>query len=249
MRVLAGCISERVGVHLQLDEYHTARELHKTLVALSGTSASINKGGVEELKLLASVAEVRILVYEGKWEIALALVEKILNWLRETNQYYRVIQLELIRGRVLNGMGRTREALVLLDGLLRQGEQLGLIRVFADEWPYCKSYLKAPDKSGLTSASCHYIEKVLNGFIEGDEATVEVRNSVGSAAVGLIEELSARESDVLELLGQGLQNKQIASALNITVDTVKWHLKSLYAKLDVSQRGKAVSKARKLGIL
>lgn len=50
------------------------------------------------------------------------------------------------------------------------------------------------------------------------------------------EELSDREADVLTLLGRGIPNQQIADQLFISRDTVRWHLRSIYAKLGVSDR-------------
>ena len=55
--------------------------------------------------------------------------------------------------------------------------------------------------------------------------------------------LSGRESEVLQLLTQGLSNRQIAEELFVGQETVKTHLCSLYRKLDVRDRGQAVSKA------
>ena len=55
--------------------------------------------------------------------------------------------------------------------------------------------------------------------------------------------LSGRESEVLQLLTQGLTNRQIAEKLFVGQETVKTHLCSLYRKLDVRDRAQAVSKA------
>jgi DNA-binding NarL/FixJ family response regulator len=55
--------------------------------------------------------------------------------------------------------------------------------------------------------------------------------------------LSRRQSDVLQLLTQGLSNRQIAEKLFVGEETVKTHLCSVYRKLDVRDRGQAVSKA------
>lgn len=61
--------------------------------------------------------------------------------------------------------------------------------------------------------------------------------------------ISKRELEVLELLGKGLSNQEIASKLFISVNTVKTHLSHLYEKLDVSRRSMAVKKARSLKLI
>lgn len=61
--------------------------------------------------------------------------------------------------------------------------------------------------------------------------------------------LSPREQEVLEELSHGLSNKGIARALDMTENTVKFHLKNIFAKLDVSKRMMAVSVGRSLGLI
>ena len=62
-------------------------------------------------------------------------------------------------------------------------------------------------------------------------------------------DLSARELDVLRLIVQGLGNKQIAHALQIAEYTVKNHVKSILAKLDVDDRTQAATSALQRGII
>jgi DNA-binding NarL/FixJ family response regulator len=61
--------------------------------------------------------------------------------------------------------------------------------------------------------------------------------------------LSERELEVLRLLARGASNKEIASALDIAEGTVKNHVTSILAKLEVTDRTNAALKARSLGIL
>ncbi|MUV12925.1 LuxR C-terminal-related transcriptional regulator [Noviluteimonas gilva] len=61
--------------------------------------------------------------------------------------------------------------------------------------------------------------------------------------------LTTKEGDVLRLLDQGLSNKAIGNALDVSGETVKWHLKNLFAKLSATTRTQAVSRARLLGLL
>jgi len=61
--------------------------------------------------------------------------------------------------------------------------------------------------------------------------------------------LTEREVDVLKLLQEGMQNKEIASTLFISAKTVDHHITSIFFKLDVNSRAKAVQKAGQLKIL
>ena len=70
----------------------------------------------------------------------------------------------------------------------------------------------------------------------------------GVAAAGL-DAPSTRELQLLELLDQGLSNQQVADRLSLSLTTVKWHLRNVYAKLDVGSRSAALAKARALHLL
>jgi len=65
----------------------------------------------------------------------------------------------------------------------------------------------------------------------------------------LPEPLTARETEVLQMIAQGLANKQVALALAISEHTVKFHLSSLYAKLNVSSRTEAIRAGLSLGLI
>ena len=69
-----------------------------------------------------------------------------------------------------------------------------------------------------------------------------------AAATSELDVLTAREREVLELLAQGLTNKEIATELFITTNTVKRHLKSIFEKLDVHTRSAAAAKAVDAGV-
>ncbi len=70
-----------------------------------------------------------------------------------------------------------------------------------------------------------------------------------SDAEDLIDPLTARETEVLELLAQGLANKQIAYELGISDHTVKFHISSIYRKLGATNRTEAVRVGIRLGLV
>ena len=73
-------------------------------------------------------------------------------------------------------------------------------------------------------------------FVVNDKA----RDSLG---------ISEREFEVLELLAAGRSNKEIATALSVSPNTVKTHVAKLFGKLEVSRRTEAILRARELGML
>lgn len=64
-----------------------------------------------------------------------------------------------------------------------------------------------------------------------------------------VEELTAREREVLQLLAEGLPNKAIAQRLTISEHTVKFHVNAILTKLGVQSRTEAVVRAVRLGLI
>ncbi|WP_394730613.1 LuxR C-terminal-related transcriptional regulator [Altererythrobacter sp. GH1-8] len=61
--------------------------------------------------------------------------------------------------------------------------------------------------------------------------------------------LSAREHEIIEQLASGRSNKEIARRFELTENTVKFHLKNIYAKLGVNSRTQAIAKAREAKLI
>jgi LuxR family maltose regulon positive regulatory protein len=61
--------------------------------------------------------------------------------------------------------------------------------------------------------------------------------------------LTAKESEILQLLQKGMPNKLIARTLDVSNETVKWHLKNVFLKLSAGSRKHAIDRARLLGIV
>ena len=65
----------------------------------------------------------------------------------------------------------------------------------------------------------------------------------------IVEQLSQRELEVLQLIAQGLSNQEISARLFLALDTVKGHNRRIFDKLQVQRRTEAVARARELGLL
>jgi LuxR family maltose regulon positive regulatory protein len=77
----------------------------------------------------------------------------------------------------------------------------------------------------------------------GSSTTATMESAPGGAI------LTIKEREILGLLAQNLSNKEIANALDLSEQTVKWHLKNLFQKLDGANRKHTVARARMLGLI
>jgi transcriptional regulator of acetoin/glycerol metabolism len=116
--------------------------------------------------------------------------------------------------------------------------------------------LIVPPDTGIRDtrqALLHNRSAVLRTTTQGSAAS-SAAGVTGAERAGLVgamaafsPTLSPRELVILELIGKGRSNKQIAQELRIAPETVKTHVKHLFTKLDVERRAQAVSKAQSLG--
>jgi two-component system response regulator DesR len=98
-----------------------------------------------------------------------------------------------------------------------------------------------------------------SGFVSKDWGAQEIAEAIRMVARGMTvfteaEEapatsLSAREREVLQLVGSGATNREIAAALHLSPWTVKEYTGLLYRKLGVRNRAEAVQRAQRLGLL
>ena len=112
----------------------------------------------------------------------------------------------------------------------------------------------------LSAAAAHgmmpdYIGKLLAAFprTADRELRTELSGSLHSVlnpqSSSLVEPLSARELEVLQLIAQGFSNGQIGARLFLALSTIKGHNKRIFDKLQVQSRTEAVARARELGLL
>jgi len=138
--------------------------------------------------------------------------------------------------------GNEPVALEKLTESLSLAEPGGLIRNFVDLGAPMADLLDRLIKKNI---AVEYIKQLLAAF-----TPFSLPPSPGHPAPQpLVEQLTNRELDILKMLAQRLQNKEISEKLFISAHTVNAHLKSIYRKLDVRSRRQAVARARVLGIL
>lgn len=127
----------------------------------------------------------------------------------------------------------------------------GLVRRFCDAGPVVRDVLtglvdRPSDHAEEPPVSTRFVSRLARACSGPRPAWHPTSNELG---IGLIEQLSAREMEVLQMLDRGLSYSDIGSELFVSRNTVKTHVRHVYTKLAVAGRRDAVDKARQLGLL
>jgi predicted ATPase/class 3 adenylate cyclase/DNA-binding NarL/FixJ family response regulator len=103
----------------------------------------------------------------------------------------------------------------------------------------------------LRDAGSRDLDEVLDAVRQALHGSRETASTdlFGADYTPLVEELTPRELEVLQLVATGRTNPEIAKRLEISVGTAKWYTSQIYGKLEVQNRTQAVARARELGIL
>ena len=165
------------------------------------------------------------------------LLECLLRAAEEGQRTGSVIEILVVQALAYQARDDIPAALASVHRAVTLAEPEGYVRIFADEGPPLASLLGAVAKRG---AAPGYVRQLLAAASKTGDST--------PASQGLIEPLSARELDVLRLLGTDLDGPEIARELIVSLNTLRTHTRNIYAKLGVNSRRAAVRRARELGL-
>ncbi|MCB9451591.1 MAG: tetratricopeptide repeat protein [Anaerolineaceae bacterium] len=180
-----------------------------------------------------------IAMLRGEAKQALPLLATLRAKAERTGRTYAVIQAGALEALAWQVQDDTEQALDRLERVLTLAEVGGFIRLFVDMGKPMATLLRHAASRGILPG---YVGKLLGAF-----------GGMSSHPDGdtqpLIDPLSERELEVLQLIMNGLSNQEIAGELVVAMSTVKTHVKKIYRKLNVSNRTQATTRARELSLL
>jgi LuxR family maltose regulon positive regulatory protein len=192
----------------------------------------------------------RLYIAQRKFEEATGLLEPLLTALTEAGWTGLTVEVLALQALARYSQDKTNEALAILGRALSLGQPEGYVRVFVDEGAPMAGLLRQAAVRGLAPG---YANELLAAFeSQAPGLRVAERDVVRAdlqPQAHLIEPLTGRELEVLELIVAGLSNREIAERLYIAVSTVKTHINNVYGKLDVSSRTQAIARANELNLL
>lgn len=206
------------------------------------------------------LSQAQVALAEGQPATALALLAPVRQQVEATTRRADLARVLVLQALAYHGQGAHEPALALLHDALTLAEPGKAIRLFVDQGAPMRELLikgKAEGWGRKDEVSKAYLHKVLAAFGPQPNAPFSIKDQPVSPTLHpsssipqpLVEPLSERELEVLQLIAQGLSNQEIGARLFLALDTVKGHNRRIFAKLQVQRRTEAIAKARELKLL
>jgi LuxR family maltose regulon positive regulatory protein len=173
-----------------------------------------------------------------------ALLDRLLDAAgtgERTGSVIEILVLQALAHEAENDIARAIEA---LERALTLAEPEDYVRVFVGEGAPLARLLKEAWARGIRP---DYAAKLLAAYSAQEQTPEDVK--AGSTADPLANLLSQRELEVMQLIAEGLSNREISERLFLALDTVKGHNRRIFGKLQVQSRTEAIARARELSLL
>jgi LuxR family maltose regulon positive regulatory protein len=203
----------------------------------------------EYLREFADLTLARIALARGQTSSALAILDRLLAQAQGAGRWGPAIEALALRALALQAAGKENPAQSSLSQALVRAGHEGHVRPFAEGGAPMVRLLAQVADHLEPGAAASYARTLLAAIEPRQSQPPAPEPSTALSQPLLIEPLTARETDVLRLLAQGLTNAEIGRQLVISLPTVKSHTRNLYGKLGVHDRRAAVRRARNLGLL
>jgi LuxR family maltose regulon positive regulatory protein len=190
------------------------------------------------------LGQARVYLAQGNPSTALALLESWRQQAQAKGWKDEQLKAMVLQAVALHENSEKDESLQLLRETLVLAEPGGFIRLFVDEGEPMAQLLADVSAQGIMR---QYLD-TLRAALEAETQKTEAKSS-SRPAQPLVESLSPRELEVLQLIAEGLSNEEIGKELFLALDTVKGHNRRIFDKLQVQRRTEAVARARELGLL
>ncbi|QUN32794.1 IS630 family transposase (plasmid) [Cupriavidus sp. KK10] len=241
-RVLLGALALRLRRHQQLGEMEAAGDVMRRLEAVAARHADTRSQHSRQIQAAMERIRAGMSLYLRDFGGAAARLEALLEDPRTLRQPARAAALRLQLAIAQLQLGRLPLAQDHLREGLSLGHSLGLVRTLLDACDLPQQLGALLHADGLNPVLAFYLNRLLAEAARAEQGT----RPGPASAHGAAPVLSEREREILNLVAQAMPNKKIAMVLGLSAETVKWHLKNIYAKLGVSGRGGAAARLRDL---
>ena len=241
-RLRVASLTDQVRLHARRFRPETCRELCARIDAvLADPACPTGPLWRRSVELLREVAQGYAAIAAQEWRRALPPLARAETLAREVGQGRLHIELMGLRAFALDRCGESSQP--LLREAMDLAQTYGLARVFVDAHPALGDWVRqvASDQASPGTGA--------GGPLAAPMRAPPGRARGAAAARTASTALTPKEREVLVLLARNLSNKEIGLAMQVGEETIKWHMKNLFAKLDAGTRKQVVLRARILGLL
>jgi LuxR family maltose regulon positive regulatory protein len=210
------------------------------LITQGQVAAAVKLAQQYELPL----SQARVALAQGNPSATLVTLESYRQKMEAKGWADKLLKVMILQAVALHAIGEIDEAVKVLGEVLVMAEPGGFVRLFIDEGaPMAHLLLETASRGFMPE----YIDKLLAAF-EAERQRCGNKFDL-PIAQSLVEPLSSREIEVLQLISRGLSNREIGERLFLAISTVKGHNQIIFDKLQVKSRTEAVARARELDLL
>ena len=196
------------------------------------------------------LTKIRILLEQNDLSNAISLTDDLIDKAKVMQHTYHLIQALNLKSIIFLRLHNKEGASMSIKQSLSYTSSEGFISVYTNESTLIEQALALGSDPNIPDSYLQKLTSVLG--IAAEQSGVQ-NELPGAAALEsnkqLIEPLSQRELEVLNLIDNGLANKEIALKLSLAPATVKAHIRNLYGKIEAKSRTEALLKARKFGLI
>jgi ATP/maltotriose-dependent transcriptional regulator MalT len=248
-RLVAACLAERALLLLQGGQTREARLVLEYLDRYAESHRSGSGHATAEITRYRTLTRWRVSWAETPSREAVAALRQLYHQALEKRDLYVGCGLAVELAEMLVAMEETEEANALFFHTVKAAAVAGLNQVFLEGGPRSGMLLRRAYARAAAPAST---DRDVLPFVGSLLSLWDARHAGSSPAQPkrrASDTLTAREHDVLAMIGQAFANKHIARILEISPETVKSHVKRIFSKLAVSTRTETVFRAGSLGLL
>ncbi|MGJ4730115.1 LuxR C-terminal-related transcriptional regulator [Luteimonas sp. SDU101] len=197
-----------------------------------------DRGGYRQVAAMAAMCRARLLLVEGEAARALSELERLRQWATRHGAGRLLLDTTLLLAQAQASSGDAMAARASFDAAVGMAMFQGIVRPFIDAQRFVEPLLGAvqPDAAQGDRFRGQFLRTLTRAY---------AARPMDNGSQGL---LTDAEVEVIEPLCRGLSNKEIARAIGMSPDTVKYRLKSLFRKIDVHRRKDAVRVLRERGL-
>lgn len=220
------------------------------IAALSDATTVVAPGSVFSDDIEGEpLGRIRLAVLTNDFEGAARLLA--LQRARNSGRVYLHIKLHLLEAQLHVGRGEANAAHRHLHKALQMAGPGGFVRCFLDEGEGVRRLLREDYQRLMALESDEPALQLTRRYVERllQATGTDLTRSHHALEAPNVENLTDREREIIKLLAAGVGNKAMAPRLFVSENTIKFHLKNIFAKLGVSSRLQATNAARKLGLI